>query len=53
VGEMGGSCSAHGEIRNASKHSVGKHNGKDYLAELGQDRTVVLKLIFSIRRAGA
>ena len=53
VGEPGGSCSSHEEITNAYKHSVGKPNGKDYLAELGQDRTVVLKLIFNTRGAGA
>lgn len=50
---MGGSCSTHGEITNAHKHSVGKPNGKDYLAEVRQNRTVVLKLIFSTRGAGA
>jgi hypothetical protein len=42
-----------GEIINAYKHSVGKPKGKDYLAELGQIRTAILRLIFNTRGVGA
>jgi hypothetical protein len=42
---MGGTCSTHGEIRNAYEISVGKPEGKYHVEDLGVDGRIILERI--------
>jgi hypothetical protein len=40
---MGGTCSMHGDIRNAYKILVGKLKGKEHTEDLSVDGKIILK----------